>query len=887
MPRAANLRLTELLTMLPEADCAALLEAHGFEPTQLVAAADALADFEAVCRRREALDPASRELLDELLGLEPGFVDLALGEGRDPAPLIAAVLLVAHSDDGRTTHYFPVEVRAALLDETSRQTAPVGALLAEWDEEELTELAALHGLPELAADGDTIATAMMIAHTLTDVERLDSVFDSLPAASKRLAHWLCEVEEPVPLAKAALKARRYAELAGDGAGTAERILLRLGIAHQVDADGDSLLVVPYDVRDALRPIIESSLNERCRTIYARLRDEALPAFRDLFPHGAGGNPLVAARQRAVRAALVGPDLSDRLDRILLVFRVLDAQTGVGELASLHLDVATPERFAQECLRGWLNSLDDDFTRILVEPFGADCVALADWILEGETPDEEGAGDADDWGAFLHDLRGNFLFALSLLAPGHWFPVANLVDLVAATYRRLLWHAGGFHGLSDDAPEHAFPMPGVEVTQEEEARLYEAVVVLLVDLLEPLGAVRMDERRKLFMVNTEALRLFRDGDSGFDTLWSDAEAYVGDDIDLWLPIPTSYGVRVSGVERIRWLDELTAELGPDAHFHDLLRFARWADPIFVGGTSRFLFGPSSVARGLEAEDPDEFLLWLAVRAAAPIPSAVRALFPLSSAAADSDEPVVAASRLARKLVDELDQWGEAVPIDHMEALRGLGTAAAGVVADALARAVELAEWRSPRVRHLAVLAGELGLVEAVPLLVRVLAHSDFEPTEGAAACALARLGLPAYDHLAAILANPAADIDKRLAAAGAISAMGVLHPSICGQTVSALGAVTAQAEDLPEDVPTLVGIFAAETGHPNAEHLLHSLRDQGLWLDDVMAFDEALWVAGMSPSVWGHPIYATSLAHLYPPRAEAERLRDEAIEPPTTPRRPGR
>lgn len=840
-----------------------------------------LADADAIAARAAELTEMGRNSLDDMLAFDPGFIELSVPENELLEELLALAMVIEVLDDAGSRLLIPVEVRIALLNDRAALSAPIVALLGGWDPDDLQALADLHGVEVDAAD-DSVEAAVELAEALTDVERLDGLFDSLPPATKRLVHWFCEVETPVPAEKASTMAARFAELAGDG-GSGEKVLARLGIAHEVDIEDDDLIVVPPDVREAMRPLIEASLTDRCRSLYESLRDDALPAFRDIFPHGYGGNPLVSARARLLRGALVGPDPRDLLDRVLTVFRVLDNDDGVGELASLHLDTATPDRFAQECLRSWLGSLDDEFTRVLIAPFGGDSIVLADWILGGSGPSEEARPDAEDWTAFLYDLRANLLFVLAVLQPGHWYPLTALARWFASIYRRLLWHAGGFHGVGDELPRHALPLPGVEVTHEEETRLYDAMVTIFSELLQPIGAVRMDATAERFMTNPEALRLFRDGDSGFDTLWTDAESVVGDDIELWLPVPSSWGVRPSGLAWIRWIDALAIEIGPDAHVHDQLHMLQFSAPLFGLSTSQFLFTPETIARGLDrGHDPAEFVLWLQVRTDGLSPELLEMLLP--DGPAPSDEPLVDAVEVVVRLLAELDEWsGVLPPLDLVEKIRSWGEVAIGVLRDRFAALVEANDWSDERVPHYAVLLGELGAVHAVPLLLRTLGYSDNEPAEGAAAMALSRIGPASHEGLDALIGNPAATPQKRLLAGGALSSLAVLHPSACEACVQSLQRPLVEAAEIPEDIPSLLGIFIAETGHRGAEALLHQMKEQGLWLEAVMPFDEALWIAGLSPAVWGHPTFGAPMSYLFPTRTDAESQR-EAEEKQAEPRR---
>ena len=75
--------------------------------------------------------------------------------------------------------------------------------------------------------------------------------------------------------------------------------------------------------------------------------------------------------------------------------------------------------------------------------------------------------------------------------------------------------------------------------------------------------------------------------------------------------------------------------------------------------------------------------------------------------------------------------------------------------------------------------------------------------------------------------------------------------------------------------TLLGINIAETGHPDGDDVLYALRDEGDWVEELMPFDEALWIASLSPAIWGHPFFAAPLAHLYPTASEGARISERA------------
>jgi hypothetical protein len=146
-------------------------------------------------------------------------------------------------------------------------------------------------------------------------------------------------------------------------------------------------------------------------------------------------------------------------------------------------------------------------------------------------------------------------------------------------------------------------------------------------------------------------------------------------------------------------------------------------------------------------------------------------------------------------------------------------------------------------------------------------------EGICAMALARIGGAAADPLVSTLENPTADPDLRMVCAGALSAMAVLHPTLNPSIASRFETVIQSLEE--PDLATIVAISLAETGSPHTEPLLYALRDQGLWVEEMMPFDEILWISSLSPAVWGHPFFAAPIAHLYPTESESARMRAAA------------
>lgn len=879
MTDAAQTRVHQLLEQLDDAQRALLASALGVQTSSAVV--EALSDLERIRAAANGLSEAGQEGLLTALTMDPAFLD-ASARGLAEARALGLVFEVSDPVMGARA-VIPIEVRTALLERLEGADAPLAVMLADRDLEDLEALAELHAV-DLQPQDDAFDAAIAIARALHDIERLHELFETLQPVSRDVLEWLCEVDGPVPADQLSARAVRRGD---ETASSAVRVLHRLGLVQPFEVDGDALETVPPDTREALRPILETAMSEACREWYQRLRDDATPAFRDQYPSGFGGALAPAARDRVLRVLSGSPLPTDGFDRLLAVLRVLDPEAGVGELASVHLDVSTNDSVARQSLRSWLGSLDDDFTRLLLEPFDGDPTAIAEWILAREaargpsnappsdfadTPED---GDRDAWTTLLFQLRAHLIMALGLLPAGQWFRLSHAARWLTALYRRVVWQYGAIGSFGDEFPRHALPMPGVDVGPQEESAAQEMLFRLFAELFMPLGAVHLDPTGTLFLTNSEALRVFRDGDEGFDLLWSETEDYVGDDIDLWLPLPTEPGVRVSGVGYFGWIDDTTLGTTPATHLFDLVWLADWATPYSDGGGALFVFDEASVSRGLEQheDEAEEFLLWLRARVGGPIPGRIRSLFPMSSTPADEEDWLPAALGCVDRLIEQLESWIESPPLAVMEEIRSWGDVAGTALTRRLERLIRRNGLGAPCARHLCALLGELGATEATAALVTILRDAPDEAMEGICAMALARIGGAAADPLSTTLENPTADPDLRMVCAGALSAMAVLHPTLTPSIASRFETVIQSLEE--PDLATIVAISLAETGAPNSEPVLYALRDQGLWVEEMMPFDEILWIASLSPAVWGHPYFAAPIAHLYPTESESARIRAAA------------
>ncbi|TVQ95861.1 MAG: hypothetical protein EA398_16870 [Deltaproteobacteria bacterium] len=772
----------------------------------------------------------------------------------------------------------PFEVRMAQWGLCPAEDADLAMLLSAREEEELHELALLHDV-EGVEEGDRAGLALAVAAAVLEEDALRGLWDSLQPSSRRLLQWM--LGQGTPVTEASLRARveRRGGVDGEGVPAAERVLLRLGLVHRLEAGGGVQFVLPQDVRWSLTLLLDEVLAEEAAERWQDVRGSALPSFRDVFPRGAGGDPLHAARARLVQGLVYGPGPERPIDGVLSVLGVLDAEgSSPGELASLHLDVSGPDAMARHAMRTWLSVLNDPWTSGLLGAFGGDAPAMAVALAPGKAGEADPLeSDRQRWSELLVQLRGHLLFALSVLPGGHWFRVDLVARWMTSMYALVLHRTDAMAVWGPGVPVDALPLSVADMESDTDGAVAGALRALFAELFAPLGVLTLDASGGLFLVNGEALRSFRDGDPGFDVLWGMAEAYLGDDLDLWLPLPNDPGVRVSGVASLRWVSETVLAVEDAVHLHDLLRLAQWSAPMQDGAGLLFVFDAQHVARGEESGgDAEDFLLWLRVRTGQALPAPMRALFSMSSAQADGTEPAVAAAVAARveALYDRLRSWGDSPSLAVMEELRSWGPAVVRQLLPRVEGWVKRRRFERTELPHVLLLLGELGDARACPVLLRTLAYAEDEGLEGVAAMACARIGLPALQGLVALLSNGTAGMEKQLAAAATLCSVAVLHPSLSEAVFDAVSRFL-EGEEVESDVVTIAGVHLAETGHPDVEALLYQLREQGVWMEELMPFDEAVWVAGISPGVWGHPFYAAPLALIFPTSSESRHLTEEA------------
>lgn len=832
-----------------------------------------LANPTSIRARANALTLDQRVLLDEVL-FESGLLYETVDEdGQDALlDLYRVGLIVPLRTSDSLAWYAPFEVRQELIAEEELGEADLAVLLFSYDDDELTALQRIHQV-EVPDDADRVERVERIAMDMLDGQHVEELLASLQPASQSLILWLIQHDGPVAEHVVENWVDEENERDDEAMSPTIRVLIRIGIVQTIDFHDVSLLTIASDLRAILLPLLSTHFDAATSAAWMQLRDDTFPGFRDAFPRGYGGSPLISARYRLLRAVAYGPDEDDPLDRILQEFFLFDnAKQTAGELASYHLDVQTPDAFGRHILRIWAGSVDDTYTRRLIAAVGGDTTRIATWLNDHRATPDETAFEHQLWIETLVHIRGLLLLCMGSLSSGSWFSIAKLTDLLISLYRRTIWQYGRFRLFSEAFPWEALPVGTEDITDEHVAALQDVVQMLFQELFEPIGAAQRDATGELFLVNNEAFRNFRDRDPGFDGVWDAAETILGDDIDLWLPLPIEPGLSVRPPAPVVLSEDGNVALPINAPIGDLVRLAEWASPFWDGANFRFIFDDEAFGPEDTDEDIDELLVWLVVRSGTTLPDTLRSRVPVTTSAADQSVPQVI--QAARKYVSQgyhaLDAWAEAPALSLMEELRSWGPALEEfLIAEQRAYVIDEA-WDDPRLRHIAVLLGEIHATNAVPLLLQVFVRAESDATEGAVGMALARMAAPAMAPLLKLFHQPLLDVEKRLAVAGVLSSIAVLHPKYAASIFQELRRLSRD-EELGDDVATILCAHAAEMGHPEAEDMIREVRDQGRWVEETLAFDDALWIASVSPAIWGHPIYAAALAQVFPNGWESEEV----------------
>lgn len=883
MATKVSTRISELWKELSVEDRHVLAHAAKVSVDDEAAAISSLSNPDAIIARVQAISEEHADLLYEVCfesGLyvetfDPAF-DAQLRELMD-----AGLVLPYAQDEESTTWVAPLEVRTALVEEEDLSDADLALQLYFYDDDALDALIKSHhfSIPRSSSRPERLEA---IVQNLLDPEHLDPLLVSLSPAAIKLLLWIIQHDGPVAQSHSTEWLYERAETDGSMSPAVLSVLERLGLIQPYDRDALPFWVIASDLRSALLPLLTVGFNQPASTAWVDLRDSGQPCFRDTFPRGAAGSPLIYARYRLMRCISEGMDTHSNVDRLLREFFVYDEHHHTkGALSSYQLDVQTPDAFARHMLRVWTGSLDDGFTRALIGAFEGDVQAISHWFIQNppEATDEGEGFERQLWLELLVQLRGLLIISLGCLSPGVWYSLDHLTEYVTAIYRRTVWQYGRYRLFTPEFPHDALPVGTEELQMSHRHALQLALTHLFEDFLEVIGAAQRDASGQLFIINNEAFRVFRESDQHFEGLWEAAETILQDDIDLWLPLPNEPGPRAETITSVRWFDDGSLWIDANAPLSDLVRLAEWGTPHWEGDGFRFTFNTQSFLEDAEPSDIEELLLWLVVRAERPLPDVFRSLVPLSYSEADAPYEQVRrqAEGHVTSLVHALEAWGESPSLAIMEELRSWGAALSDILIAYVQEAVEQKEYDAPLLRHAALLLGELGDTDAVPALLQAFTHCTDDRQEGALGMALARMGAAAFNALQHMLYDPMLDPEKRLSTAGVLTSMGVLFPHL-KQPIFQHFRLIIRDEETRDDVATILAVYAADLGHLDTDNVIRALQNEGRWVEDVMPFEDALWTSAISPCNWGHPIYAGPLAQIFPNVWESEEVvRDAGID----------
>lgn len=876
MATKVSTRYSELWKELSKEDRSALARTKGIQDSDEAALVSQLSDHDSILERTSGLSDEDAQLLHEVC-FESGVFVETLDPDFDAQlrALFEVGLVLPTTLDGAPTWVAPLEVRTALAEPDDLADADLALILYFYDEESLSGLVRSHQLT-IAPGSTPLERIEAIAHGLLDPDHLEQLIESLMPSALKLLSWLIQHDGPVAQSDAMEWVIEHSDYDISMSGAVLAVLDRLGLIQQHQTEDLRLWIIASDLRLALLPILTAGFNDPAANAWTQLREGGQPSFRDTFPRGAAGAPLTHARYRLIRCISQGVEEHSHLDQLLREFFIYDEhQQTAGALASYQLDVQTPDAFARHMLRVWTGSLDDAFTRALIAAFEGDAHVIARWIGQNPaTPDDEGGeGFARQlWLEILVQFRGIVLASLGCLSAGVWYQLDHLKTYVVTAFRRTVWQYGRYRLFSPEFPYAALPVGTEDIQPAHHYALRHALDLLFERFFEVIGAAQRDPSGELFIVNSEAFRVFRESDLHFDGLWEAAEAILDEDIDLWLPLPSEQGTRFIASPSLQWEPDGSLLIPSDAPLSDLVRIAEWGTPHWEGAHFRFTFESASFLENAEPADIEEFLVWLVVRAECSLPDVFRSLVPLSYANADEsyDAVLALAEGYVTPLLHALEAWGESPSLAIMEELRSWGTVLESMLFVYLQESVDANQVESPLLRHSAILLGELRSVQSVPWLLTAFQKCTDDRQEGALGMTLARIGAPALNPLRKMLYDQSEDTDKRLATAGVLTSIGVLHPHLKHMIFQHFRLIIRD-EDTRDDVATILAVYAADLGHLDTDDVIRTLQHEGRWVDEVMPFEDALWTAAISPCNWGHPTYAGPLAQAFPNVWESEEV----------------
>jgi len=875
----AAYRIEELLALLPE-------EALGFLADRLdcrdtiAGLRDALAaNQDVVARHLATLSDEAGDLLLSLANIVPPVVPDEISDNLHL--LLNSGLLLAVEIQLEPRLYVPLEIQEYLFQKRGQADPDLRLLLRALSDEEVRRLESLYNSAPETEEPDEDNETDRVIELATSMERrstLREIYHNLPATAQEVLGWTCEHSGPLSSDEVDDLARDAAAYHGERAGVAVAQLLRFGLlmSHQLEESGE-VLVVPRSLRPTLLNLVDLRLATKAREHYEALVHSGHLGFPDEGPHGWGGDALAALRQLTIN--WVSGHLEELPPEygVAVGLQILNPNAReTASFASLLLDLSGETPLARQALRLWLALVDDPWTLDLIEATGGDAKKLTSYFAS--TKPDMNNEDAEIWFGHLFLQRAQLLLALSLLPPGKWYSIQSLAEmyhqLVARSTIANLTH----ESLSAQFPYEALPDYGVVIGRDRSLpRIKAWLESWLIEFISVVGAAQVDKSGDYFRVHPDAFCVFRDSDLWFRAVWTDLTPVVGDDLDIWMPIPNDTGRRVSGVADIWVTGSTRLATSRDVHLFDLLRLARWADPTAEPAGFGFKFTKDSVSRGLEGgNEGEELLVWLSVRLHGQVPPAIRSLFPQSSSAADGNAELWRGAAVDRveELLASLDSWAASPPAGLLEEIRSWGSAAVEPVSRRLQEMLETKSLEDPRIQHNCVLLGELGAARSAPLVISVLKEAPNEFVGHAAAAACMRLGKSCLPTLITLTKGASVAKDTRLLAAMALTGIATLHPDTYHDVGDTLLQATEQSA-FDTELQTRFILELCRMGHFQAEPLIEQLQSDDGWSNPDWQPEDALWLARISPCVWGSLLYSTPLAMLYLVSDEADELAREA------------
>lgn len=842
---------------------------------------DALSKPEAIIERYGRLAEDSRRSIDWLRDpASPSHEEPPDGP-ESTVELIAFALAFPIVSDGGDHEGFeiPLDVRVVLHRADPSIPTDLAVHLALLEVGDLEALAAIHQVEASSAEPVHLERAARVAAAILDKENIETLFQTLEPHTAAILVWFSSAENPEKFTAKRPESLGLHGITEEKCMAAVHVLNRLGLLIESEPSdtGEIGYFLPCDTRVALRFVVEAALDGQCASAFKNLEAKWLAVAADCSARSVGAVAVSRARCALVGAVAGGFRPNNVVDQLLVDLNAFDPEEQLpGEFASRVLDVRSSDAFARSALKLWLTFLEDRFSEELFGAFNVSIDDLNQELYHNQSADSAGHDrQRRIWEEILYDVRAGLLVTIGLLSDDRWYSVRQLAAWACAHTRNVLFHIVPEVLVDLEICEPLLPITTQPIPSSLVVHVEQALASLLVSLLEPIGAVCLDDTRRHFSVNPEAFRLFEPGTSEFERLVGEPLEKWGETFGEWLPAPTERSGRDNGLVTFHWVDSTTIEVPADAHLHDLLTLAAWAETTFDGTSFRFTIQrdrTEASAQGVDAGELERLVTWLMVRSSYKVPDQARALFPICSTAADFDRHFAqqAATGEVAMLYSALDTWGDIPPLHLMEELRSWGEPAAQFLLGRFEEAVQTQQFDDPRIRHAIILLGELCVNSHASQLADILQTTTDEKLEATAAMALARMGARGIKALSAALHNGYLDIHKRLVACGALTTLSILHPALADRCVDQILRFV-NFEEWDNDVVTYAGIHLAESGHPKAREFLEQARDQRLWDELVTSLDDALWLCDQAPSIWGHPMLSGPLSHIFPTQSECEEM----------------